>query len=102
MVWHELDHVAAGNAFSPETAEVENLPLFINLKNKMAQLGWVYDGSLRWSEHLRMLRVVYTPGQCAVLELWNTNGSNDLLRRIGTDCSENGLVQALFPLGISP
>ena len=66
----------------------------------MAALGWVYDGSLRWSVNSRLVRIVFNPGKCAVIELWHTDGTNDLMRRLRTDCNEQSLTDALIELGI--
>ena len=80
---------------------MEAMPLFINLKQKMALLGWVYEGSLRWSINSKMVRVIYKTGKCAVLELWRLEGDNQLLRKINADCNEKGLSSALHTLGIT-
>jgi hypothetical protein len=98
MLWQELSKSTDKGVFSPETAAVEALPLFKGLKSRMQLLSWVYEGSLRWSELGRMVRVVYQPGQRAMLELWHMDGSNDLMRRLETECSEQGLMEALDEL----
>ena len=102
MSWRELNLERREQPFTPESAEAEALPLFAELKKKMASLTWVYEGSFRWSISSTMLRVVYEPGERAVFELWHTNGSTELLRRICADCNEQGLVDALRELGITP
>ena len=101
MSLHELGNIKGKDFFQPESKEVEALQVFNRLKATMEALGWVYEGSLRWTKRARLMRVVYTPHEDAVMELCHTNGDSNLMRRIGTDCNENGLDDALMELHIT-
>ena len=88
-----------GRTFEPVDKDVETLAPFVHLKTTMEQLGWIYEGSLRWSEGQRLLVISYSESE-SFMELWHANGETQLRKRTILDCTETGIDYALRELRI--
>jgi len=98
MVYDEWGD-AKGRLFEPVDEKVESLAPFKLLRTKMERLGWVYDGSLRWSHGPNLLLIAYSEDE-SFMELWHSNNETRLKKRVHLDCNDRGIDSALKELNI--